>query len=117
MKRLAILAALALAACGPKPLTPAQSAALEPADTRLAGLYDGSCKACHTVADSKAPLAGDRSAWDARWKQGLPVLVDHAIQGKGAMPAGGQCAACTPDDFQALITFMAGREESAKKPG
>ena len=115
MKRLGLILGLSLlaAACGPKPLTPAQSAALEPADVRLAGLYEGSCKACHTVADSKAPLAGDHTAWDSRWKQGLPVLVDHAIQGKGAMPAGGQCAACTPDDFKALIVFMAGQEGSA----
>ena len=27
-----------------------------------------------------------------------------------AMPALGQCAACTPDDFKALTRFMAGRE-------
>jgi cytochrome c5 len=28
-----------------------------------------------------------------------------------AMPAGGQCAACTPKDYQAIIRFMAGREQ------
>jgi cytochrome c5 len=41
-----------------------------------------------------------------------PVLLDHTIQGFNAMPAGGQCASCTPDDFKALIRFMAGREDS-----
>jgi cytochrome c5 len=43
----------------------------------------------------------------------MPVLVDHSIQGFNAMPAGGQCATCTPADLEALIRFMADREESA----
>lgn len=105
-------AALVLAACSgasPEPLTEAQSAALRPTDTRLAQLYEGSCKACHTVQASLAPLAGDRTVWDARWAQGEPALLAATIQGKGGMPAGGQCFECTPDDLKALIRFMAGR--------
>lgn len=105
---------LALAACGgvpPAPLTEAQSAALRPTDARLAQLYEGSCKACHTVKASLAPLAGDRTVWDPRWGQGEPVLLAATIQGKGGMPAGGQCFECTPDDFKGLIRFMAGRED------
>jgi cytochrome c5 len=116
--RIALICApgLLLAACGPSqapplPLTPAQSAALKPADARLAGLYEGSCKACHTVADSQAPLTGDRSKWDPRWAQGEEVLLSTVIQGKGAMPAGGQCFTCTPDDMKVLIRFMAGRDK------
>jgi cytochrome c5 len=110
------VAPLALAACGlgeapPKPLTPEQSAALKPADARLAGLYEGSCKACHTVADSQAPLTGDRTKWDPRWTQGEEALLATVIQGKGAMPAGGQCFTCTPDDLKVLIRFMAGRDK------
>lgn len=118
MYRLAIItiAIFALAGCGkqeapPKPLTPAQSAALAPADPHLAKLYAGSCKACHTVRDSLAPLAGDRTMWDPRWAKGEDVLLASAIQGKGGMPAGGQCFECTPADLKALIRFMAGREE------
>ena len=116
MRRLAILLpALALAACGtgeapPRPLTQEQSAALRPADLRLAELYDNSCRACHTVKDSLAPLTGDRTLWDPRWTQGEEVLVASAIQGKGGMPAGGQCFECSPEDLKALIRFMAGRE-------
>jgi cytochrome c5 len=103
---------LLLAACGgvpAKPLTEAQSAALRPADARLAQLYEGSCKACHTVKASLAPLAGDRTLWDPRWAQGEPALLAATIQGKGGMPAGGQCFECAPDDLKALIRFMAGR--------
>lgn len=60
------------------------------------------------------PLVHDRKAWDSRWKQGEAVLLDHAVQGFRAMPAGGQCAACNPSDFNALIRFMAGREDPAR---
>ncbi len=112
----AILAALALTACSPAPKlapTPEQAALLKPADSRLAGLYETSCKACHTITESGAPMVHDHAAWDPRWKQGLPVLVDHSIQGFSAMPAGGQCATCTPADLEALIRFMADQEESA----
>lgn len=111
----ALAAALAVTACNaPQPaLTPEQVMALTPADARLAGLYETSCKACHAMPGNLAPQVHDRAAWDPRWKQGEAVLLDHTIQGFNAMPAGGQCASCTPDDFRGLIRFMAGREDSA----
>jgi cytochrome c5 len=115
MRLLLVLPVLALTACGeapPKPLTAEQSAALSPKDPRLAQLYAGSCKACHTVKDSLAPLTGDRTLWDPRWEQGETALLSAAIQGKKGMPAGGQCFECTPEDLKALITFMAGREDA-----
>lgn len=115
MRTLPMLNALfLLAACeqGPpaKPLTPEQSAALKPSDARIAGIYEQSCKFCHTVADTGAPLAGDRTQWDARWAKGEDALLKSTIGGLNAMPAGGQCFACTPDDYRALNRFMAGRD-------
>lgn len=115
MRLLLVFAVMALAACGPDepeptPLTAEQSAALSPKDPRLAKLYAGSCKGCHTVKDSQAPLAGDRTVWDPRWTQGEAALLTTAIQGKKGMPAGGQCFECSPDDLKALTAFMAGRE-------
>lgn len=115
-RALFVLATVALGACSrevpPVPLTPQQSAALRPADARLAQLYEGSCKACHTVADSGAPLSGDRTKWDPRWAKGEDALLTEAQVGFNNMPAGGQCFECTPDDLKALIRFMAGREEA-----
>jgi cytochrome c5 len=111
-----IAAAAVLSACGakvPPPPTPEQALALRPANARLAGLYETSCHACHAIPESGAPLVHDRAAWDPRWKQGETVLLEHTIQGFNAMPATGQCATCTPDDFKALIRFMAGRDDSA----
>ena len=87
----------------------ARAQAMTPSDAKLAGLYAQSCKACHTVPDTGAPLAGDRAAWDPRWAKGLPTLLQSTVGGLNGMPAGGQCFACTPADYEALITFLAGR--------
>lgn len=110
MIRLLVVAAagLTLCACTPatQPITPAQSALLTPSDPRLASLYKTSCKTCHTIKGSGAPLAGDAAAWAPRVKQGMPTLVGHTVQGFKAMPAGGQCAGCTAADYETLIKFM-----------
>ena len=54
-----------------------------------------------------APLVHDHAAWDPRWAKGENVLSSHAVTGFQAMPAGGQCAVCTPEDFRKLIRFLA----------
>lgn len=110
---LAILFSLAalLSACDSKPAkpTPEEAQKLMPANPALAQLYVHSCKACHAIEGSGAPLVHDHGAWDPRWEKSESVLLDHAIQGFQAMPAGGQCTACTAKDFQELTRFMADR--------
>ena len=109
---LALSGALLLAACQSQPpaqpLTPEQSAALRPADAHIAGIYEQSCKSCHTVRDTGAPLSGDRTQWDMRWARGEAALLKATIAGSGGMPAGGQCFACTADEYRPPIRFMAG---------
>ena len=112
-----IAVSLVLAACGPEPAPPppdtnaiGRAASLQPRDERLAGLYVQSCRACHSMGAGGAPLTGDRTAWDPRWEKGLSALRSSTITGLNGMPAGGQCFACTAQDYEALITFMAGRE-------
>jgi cytochrome c5 len=108
---LALLAAgCARGGGAPSPEAIARAASLRPADPRLAALYASACHACHGTPASGAPLAGDRAAWDPRWSQGVPTLLSHVVGGYRGMPAGGQCFACTPSDYRALITFMAGRD-------
>jgi cytochrome c5 len=113
---LAILVVALAAGCQPSaaPVSRAEALAtaqkLTPADTRLAGLYAQSCKQCHTLADSGAPLAGDAASWEPRWAKGMPVLLRSTVSGIGGMPPGGQCFACSQADYEALIRFLAGHE-------
>jgi len=80
---------------------------LMPADAELADVYGRSCISCHAVADTVAPLTGDRQSWEPRMAQGMDVLIDHVIDGYGGMPPLGLCMECEPEQFRALIEFMA----------
>jgi cytochrome c5 len=117
MRAACLFILMALAACAPAPAveTPeviaARAADAAPADPRLAALYQGACFNCHSQPDSGAPLTLDRAAWNQRWAKGEATLLNHTIAGFNGMPAGGQCFACSADDYRALIRFMAGREE------
>ena len=120
MLRIGALAALAfvLSGCARESdaRAPTQSdvdraVAATPSDARIADLYRQSCRACHTVAGSGAPLTGDREVWAVRWEKGIEALRSSTIRGLNGMPPGGQCFACTPQDYDALIRFMAGRQE------
>ncbi len=106
MKTTLIITVLAtcylLSACGSKTtLAPVTLTAQQ------AKLFEQSCKTCHVNPASPAPQMGDITMWDKRLEKGLPVLVQNAIQGFNAMPAGGMCTICTPDDFEAMIRYMA----------
>ena len=94
--------ALMLTACG-KP------AGLEPVTLSDAQqkLFANSCKNCHGTPGNPAPQVGDQAAWTPRVAKGLDQLVKNAITGINQMPAGGMCVTCTPQDYDALIRFMA----------
>ncbi len=109
---IAMLAALMLSACGPGQsnrgaISEADSAALQPADASLAQVYNRSCRSCHTVAATGAPLTGDRAAWAPRMEKGIDTLVDNVVNGFGGMPPFGLCMDCDADQFEALTLFMA----------
>ena len=112
---LALASLAAVAACGaPAPAPPteneiARAESAAPSDPRLESLYSQSCKTCHAVADSGAPLTLNRAAWDPRWAKGEDALLQSVIAGLNGMPAGGQCFSCSQEDYRALIAFMAGR--------
>ncbi len=117
MKCIALLFASLLAAgCNSKQASAPDANAVEraatlaPADARLASMYAQSCKACHAIQGSLAPLAGDRSAWDERWQKGMPALLQSVVVGLNGMPPGGQCFACSSADHEALIRFMAAQD-------
>lgn len=89
-------------------------AALRPSDARLAEIYATSCMACHTTPDSGAPQTGVAAQWKDRLAKGMPALLKNVLEGVNGMPAGGQCFACQPADYEALIRFMS--QPPAKAP-
>ena len=102
-------AAPAAAATTPTPAAAAAPAAA-PQATAAAGnageaLFKQTCVACHGAGVAGAPKFGDKAAWAPRIKQGIDVLVQHAIQGKGAMPPRGGSSA-SDADVRAAVQYM-----------
>lgn len=70
-------------------------------------LYNQSCVTCHGAAVLGAPKTGDKAAWNARMKKGMPALVKNVKDGYKNMPAKGLCANCTDAELANLIELMA----------
>lgn len=106
---------IALSGCGDRAyvspgISVAQSKQYLPHDSDLALIYNRSCRSCHTVAATGAPLTGDTLAWAPRMDKGITVLVDNVVTGYGGMPPLGLCMVCDVDQFEALTHFMASPE-------
>lgn len=69
-------------------------------------VYKASCFACHGTGAMGAPKAGDTTDWAERGKQGMEVLIEHAVNGFNTMPPRGACAACSDDEIKAAVEFM-----------
>jgi len=53
-------------------------------------VFKGQCITCHGAPGIPgAPHLNDKAAWAPRIGQGYPTLLEHALKGKGAMPAQG----------------------------
>jgi cytochrome c5 len=50
-------------------------------------VFKAQCTTCHSTGAAGAPKFGDAAAWANRISQGFATLVEHALKGKGAMPA------------------------------
>jgi cytochrome c5 len=53
-------------------------------------VFKAQCVTCHGAPGIPgAPHLNDKAAWATRIGQGYPTLLEHALKGKGAMPAQG----------------------------
>jgi cytochrome c5 len=68
-------------------------------------LFKQTCVTCHGTGLAGAPKFGDKAAWAPRIAQGVPTLVQHAIQGKNAMPPRGGSSA-SDAEVQAAVQYM-----------
>ncbi len=112
LKVFPLIMVTALCGCGKpssdsSPISEAQSRQLRPSEPEIAALYERSCRNCHTIAASGAPLTGDKAAWAPRMDKGMGVLLDSVVNGFGGMPPFGLCMDCSAEQFEALIQFMA----------
>jgi cytochrome c5 len=115
IRTLLLIIVFALAGCGKpsstaSPGSEAQSRQLRPPEPEIAAIYERSCRSCHTIAATGAPLTGDKVAWAPRMDKGMGVLLDSVVNGFGGMPPFGLCMDCSAEQFEALIQFMAAGE-------
>ena len=68
-------------------------------------IYNNVCQACHMAGAAGAPqLVADQ--WTDRLQQGEDTLVQHAINGIGAMPAKGGRSDLTDEQVRASVEYM-----------
>jgi len=95
------------------PPAAAQPAAAAAPQTAAAGagagageaLFKQTCATCHATGVAGAPKFGDKAAWAPRIAQGVPTLVQHAMQGKGAMPPKGGSSA-SEAEIKSAVEYM-----------
>ena len=69
-------------------------------------IVNSNCKACHASGLNGAPIIGNRKMWAKRLPQGVPTLVEHAVNGYGLMPAKGGNTALTDEQIAQAVEFM-----------
>lgn len=68
--------------------------------------YSGICQSCHAAGIAGAPMVGNVDAWKPRIAQGMEVLYQSAIKGKGLMPPKGGNPALSDEEIKAAVDFM-----------
>ena len=68
--------------------------------------YESHCISCHSNSINGAPIPGKPKMWASRILQGVPVLVFHAINGYGLMPARGGKESMSDTDVEAAVKYM-----------
>ncbi len=71
-----------------------------------ADIYKANCKVCHAQGINGAPVYGNKNNWRKRAPQGIDVLVEHASNGYGLMPAKGGNMELTEPEIRAAISYM-----------
>ncbi|MDD9869813.1 MAG: c-type cytochrome [Gammaproteobacteria bacterium] len=84
-------------------MTPAADAMAEATPEQI---YQSACNACHAAGVLEAPRLEDRAAWQTRYAQGLEVLYQSVINGKGNMPAKGGRIDLSDDAIRKTVDYM-----------
>lgn len=82
------------------------SSAAAPAPSVGETVVSENCVKCHALGINGAPIIGNAKMWAPRVEQDLSVLVQHAIEGFGLMPAKGGKLELTDEQVTAAVTYM-----------
>jgi cytochrome c5 len=69
-------------------------------------VYQATCVACHSTGAAGAPKVGDVASWQLRADQGMNVLLDSSINGKGLMQPRAGIPSLSDDDLANAIKYM-----------
>lgn len=69
-------------------------------------IVNSKCKVCHASGINGAPILGNKKMWSPRIAQGKEILVSHAMNGYGLMPAKGGNDALTEVEISKAIGYM-----------
>lgn len=98
---LVLLFVFAIAACSPSPPEPGVGEQV----------VKSTCMACHASGLNGAPIIGNKKMWAKRLPQGTPVLVEHATQGFGLMPAKGGNTDLTDEQIEKAVGYLVSQVE------
>lgn len=83
-----------------------EQAANEPEVSPGQAIYEQACQMCHAAGVAGAPITGDEGAWAGRVSTGRDMLVTHAVQGIGAMPAKGGQLQLSDEEVASAVDYM-----------
>lgn len=82
-----------------------EAAAREPLEASV--INERYCTVCHATGVLAAPVTGQAADWSARLAaHGLEGLIEHSINGFGAMPARGGNADLSDEEMRATVEYL-----------
>ena len=69
-------------------------------------VFTQNCAVCHSQGINGAPILGNKIMWQPRRAQSEAVLLEHAMNGYGLMPAKGGKEDLDEKSVQSAIAFM-----------
>jgi cytochrome c5 len=75
-------------------------------------VFRAKCLTCHGEGVAAAPRLGSALEWQSRLGQGLPTLIDHAINGHGRMPARGGFQELSEAEIASAVAYVVDASET-----
>ncbi|HKJ10618.1 MAG TPA: c-type cytochrome [Gammaproteobacteria bacterium] len=80
-------------------------------------VFKSVCMTCHATGAAGAPIVGHKDLWGPRAKQGIKVLLSHAMHGYKGMPPKGTCSGCSEQEIKNAIEYMVITKTGLTIPG